>query len=115
MLQNRQYNPLRLAKQRISSYTSTWSDDSNDITHQHDLAKRLSIDSDYLESPNSSSTYASRVSSQSHEPMLRRTISSSPSRKAKQQFSLNTRRRCSPRTKGRVFSLALLFAIVMFV
>ncbi|QDS76551.1 hypothetical protein FKW77_006392 [Venturia effusa] len=115
MLPNGQYNPLRIAKQRISSYTSTWSDDSNDTTHQHDLEKRLSTDSDYLGSPNSSSTYASRVSSQSHEPMLRRASSSSPSRKAKQQFSLSTRRRCTSRTKGRLFSFGLLFAIVFFI
>jgi hypothetical protein len=117
MPSNGPLNHLKIAKLRMASYSSQFSDNED----ASDLEKRLSLsDSDYITSPNSASTASSRVTSKSYEPMLRRSSDSSPSRKAKYQFSHSRPRWCrcgplSPRMSSRIFSLALFSFIVIFI
>ncbi|KAF2399002.1 hypothetical protein EJ06DRAFT_495658, partial [Trichodelitschia bisporula] len=84
--------------------------------------KRHNNDSDYdLEksSPSPQSAYSSRASSASHAPMLRSpSPSPSPSRGARAHAYAPPPRRpwcqCSPRAGGRIFSLALISTVVLF-
>ena len=137
MLANAALNPLRVAKQRISSYASTLSGYSDYDLEQQPSEKRLRRDSlssssevsedddDDETSPRSSSEISSRSTSQSFEPMLTR----SPARRkglkrqksdtyARSYPKIPTRLTCGtlpPRWSGRLFSLGLLAVLVLFI
>jgi len=117
---------LNLAKRQIRSFSSPLSSARlEDGFGDHE--KRDSLDeSEYLSSPNTASSYSSRVTSQSYEPMLRQPRSPSPSRarRARAYSYLGTRSwrlrslglcKCTPRMGSRYFSLAILTFLVLFI
>lgn len=119
---------LNLAKRQIRSFSSPLSSGALEDGYP-DHEKRDSIEeSDYLSSPNTSSSYSSRVTSQSYEPMLRQAHSPSPSRNRKPRaYSFLRPRswgrgirslglcRCSPRAGNRYFTLVILAGLILFI
>ncbi|TKA60672.1 hypothetical protein B0A49_14011 [Cryomyces minteri] len=97
----RSFNPLNVAKRKTQDYSSAPREDPND------LEKRTSVESSDFMYPSSSSTQSSRETSETHQPMLRR--SSSAQRKA----SAYTYR--APRRFSRYFAIALGSTLVIFI
>ncbi|KAK5153263.1 hypothetical protein LTR04_006251 [Oleoguttula sp. CCFEE 6159] len=97
----RSFNPLNVAKRKTQDYSSAPREDPDH------LEKRTSVESSDFMYPSSSSTQSSRETSETHQPMLRR--SSSAQRKA----SAYTYR--APRRFSRYFAIALGSTLVIFI
>lgn len=101
------YNPLQVAKKRIQMYSTAPAQDYSD--DDIDLEKRQSTDgSDYTPSPGSNAS--SRVTSTSHQPMLRRSISSSSIQRKVSAYNYRP-----PRRYSRYFALALGSTLIIFI
>ncbi|KIW05093.1 uncharacterized protein PV09_03650 [Verruconis gallopava] len=122
MLTNTALNPLRVAKQRITSYASQLSSYSDDVDNIDIEKRRISLsESEASGSPRTSSTMSSRNTSQAFEPMLR----SSPVRrpKARSDYArsyprMPMRLTCytlPPRWSSRLFSFGLLAILILFI
>ncbi|KAF1814558.1 hypothetical protein P152DRAFT_456826 [Eremomyces bilateralis CBS 781.70] len=97
------FSPLRVAKRKFKAYTSI----ATEPDDYYDDEKALD-ESDYLESPTSTSAYSSRATSSSYQGMLRH-VSGSSARKAK-AYSYRP-----PRRYARYFTLVLLSIVIIFI